>query len=169
MMQLRHPSRGPDASHGHAGYARRLAVAAAVIAGLSWAPRPAAAEDRPAAFISALGEQAPGVIHRPGLPLAGKAAYFRQPIRQNCDMSGILRFVLGPYWRVANPGERQEFSALLTQRLIHHYGRRLAQDGDGVFVASGSRTGPDGGDPQLLVIFEKAPDGRGPDHTVVMR
>ena len=57
MMQLSHPARGPEASHGRAGYARSLAVAAAVIAGLAWAPRPAAAEDRPAAFARSAGKR----------------------------------------------------------------------------------------------------------------
>jgi phospholipid transport system substrate-binding protein len=144
MIKLVASSRPAVAGRGRAGYARSLAVAAAVIAGLSWAPRPAAAEDAPAAFIGALGNQALAVIRRPDLPLSGKAGWFRQLVQQDFDMTGISRFVLGPYWRVANPGERQEFSELLTQRLIRLYGRRLAQAGDGDFVVSGSRTGPDG-------------------------
>jgi ABC-type transporter MlaC component len=52
--------------------------------------------------------------------------------------------VLGPYWRAASLGERQEFSDLLTQRLIDVYGRRLAQAGNRNFIISGSRTDPDG-------------------------
>jgi phospholipid transport system substrate-binding protein len=115
-----------------------------VIAGLFWAPRPAAADDAPTAFIGSLGQQALAVIHRPDLSVDGKAAYFRQLLRQDFDLTGISRFVLGPYWRVASPGERQEFSDLLAQRLIDVYGRRLAQAGNGNFVVSGSRTAPDG-------------------------
>src|ERR1700722_1549176 len=132
------------ASRGCAGYGRRLIVAVAVIAGLSWAPRPAAAEDAPTAFIGSPGQPALAGVHRPHLSVDGKAAYFRQLLRQDFDLTGISRFVLGPYWRVASPGERQEFSDLLVQRLIDVYGRRLAQAGNGNFVVSGSRTAPDG-------------------------
>jgi phospholipid transport system substrate-binding protein len=115
-----------------------------VIAGLFWAPRPAAADHAPTAFIGSLGQQVLAVIHRPDLPVDGKAAYFRQLLRQDFDLTGISRFVLGPYWRVASPGERQEFSDLLTQQIIDVYDRRLAQAGDGNFVVSGSRTDPGG-------------------------
>lgn len=143
MVPISHASRGAGQSRAR-GYARSLVVAA-VIAGLSWTPRPAAAKDVPAAFIGSLGDQALSVIRRPDLSLSGKAAYFRQMILQDFDMPGIARFVLGPYWRVASPGEQREFCDLLTQRLIRVYGRRLAQAGDGDFVVSGSRNEPDGG------------------------
>jgi phospholipid transport system substrate-binding protein len=73
--------------------------------------------DAPTAFIGSLGQQVLAVIHRPDLPVDGKAAYFRQLLRQDFDLTGISRFVLGPYWRVASPGERQEFSDLLTQQI----------------------------------------------------
>src|SRR6202034_212722 len=133
-----------DASHGCAGYARSLTVAVAVVAGLSWAPRPAAADDAPTAFIGSLGQQVLAVVHRPDIAVDGKTAYFRQLLRQDFDLTGISRFVLGPYWRAASPGERQEFSDLLTQRIIDVHGRRLAQAGDGNFVVSGSRADPGG-------------------------
>jgi hypothetical protein len=71
--------------------------------------------------VGSLGQQALAVIHRPDLPVDGKAAYFRQPLRQDFDLTAISRFVLGPYSRVASPGERQEFADLLTQRLIDVY------------------------------------------------
>jgi phospholipid transport system substrate-binding protein len=144
MMQLVHLSRAATASRGHAGYARSLTVAIAMVAGLSWAPRPAAADDAPSAFIGSLGQQALAVIHRPDIAVDGKTAYFRQLLRQDFDMTGMSQFVLGPYWRIASPVERQEFSDLLTQRIVDVYGRRLAQAGDGNFVVNGSRTGPDG-------------------------
>lgn len=144
MMPPTHSSR-PAASRGHAGYARGFIVAVAVIAGLSWQPHPAAADDAPSAFIGSLGRQALAVIHRPDITVDGKAAYFRQLLQQDFDLTGISRFVLGPYWRVASPGEQQEFSDLLAQRIVDVYGRRLAQAGDGQFVVSASRTAPDGG------------------------
>jgi phospholipid transport system substrate-binding protein len=144
MMQLVHSPRWATTRRGHTGYAKSLTVAVAMVAGLSWASPPAAAEDAPSAFIGSLGQQALAVIHRPDIAVDGKTAYFRQLLRQDFDMTGMSRFVLGPYWRVANPSERQEFSDLLTQRIVDVYGRRLAQAGDGKFVVSGSRTDPGG-------------------------
>jgi phospholipid transport system substrate-binding protein len=144
MMQLIHPSHRAGASRACAGHAGSLTLAVAVIVGLLWAPRPAVADDTPSAFIGSLGRQALAVIHRPDIAVDGKAAYFRQLLQQDFDLSGISRFVLGPYWRVASPGERQEFSALLTQRIVDVYGRRLAQAGNGNFVVTGSRTDASG-------------------------
>lgn len=37
---------------------------------------------------------------------------FRQVIHQDFDLTGISRFVLGPYWRVASPAERRQFRRL---------------------------------------------------------
>ena len=120
-----------------------LAVALAVSAGLAAAPRSAAAEDAPTAFLRALGNQAVAVIHS-AMPLVWKADYFERMVRQDFDLTDVCRFVLGPYWRLASPAERQEFSDGFVDRLVHFYGRRLAQSGDGNFVVTGSRTAPGG-------------------------
>ena len=40
------------------------------------------------------------------MPLAEKAAYFRQMIHRDFDLTGICRLVLGHYWRIASPAER---------------------------------------------------------------
>jgi phospholipid transport system substrate-binding protein len=117
--------------------------ALAVIAGVAAPPRPAAADDAPVAFIRDLGVQALAVI-RSDMRLVGKAAYFSQMVRQDFDLNGICRFVLGPYWRIASPAERHEFCELFADDLVRFYGRRLAQAGGGSFVVTGSRTIPDG-------------------------
>jgi phospholipid transport system substrate-binding protein len=144
MTQLIHSPHRAVMSRGRAGYVKGLTAAVALIAVMSWASRPAVADDAPTAFINSLGQQALAVIHRPDIPIDGKASYFRRMLRQDFDMTGISRFVLGPYWRIATPGEQQEFSALLTERIIDVYGQRLAQAGDGNFVVRGSRTDPGG-------------------------
>jgi phospholipid transport system substrate-binding protein len=65
-------------------------------------------------------------------------------IDRDFDLTGICRLVLGPYWRVASPAEQQQFRSLFADRLVHFYGRQLAESGDGNFVVTGSRTVPDG-------------------------
>jgi phospholipid transport system substrate-binding protein len=133
----------PAASTGLAVLAKGFVLALTVIAGLSVAPRPAAADEAPIAFIRTLGTQAVSVI-RSAMPLPNKAYYFDQMVRQDFDLTGISRFVLGPYWRLASPAERQEFCEDFADRLVRIYGRQLAQSGDGDFVVTGSRTAPDG-------------------------
>jgi phospholipid transport system substrate-binding protein len=133
----------PTASTGFALIAKGFVLALAVVAGVSGAPRPAAADEVSTAFIRALGDQAVSMI-RSDTPLTTKAAYFDQMIRQDFDLTGISRFVLGPYWRVANPAERREFRKAFADRLVRVYGRQLAQSGGGDFVVTASRTAPDG-------------------------
>ncbi len=123
--------------------AKSLALALAVIGGVSGAPRPAAADEVPVAFIRTLGAQAVSVI-RSSMPLFEKAAYFDQMVRQDFDLTGICRFVLGPYWRVSSPAERQQFCDGFADRMVRFYGRQLAQSGDGDFIVTGSRTDPAG-------------------------
>jgi phospholipid transport system substrate-binding protein len=123
--------------------AKGFVLALAVVTGLSAAPRPAAADEAPVAFIRALGIQAVSVM-RSDMPLPNKAYYFDQMVRQDFDLTGIARFVLGPYWRVASPAERREFCDGFAARLVRIYGERLAQTGDGDFVVTGSRAGADG-------------------------
>jgi phospholipid transport system substrate-binding protein len=83
------------------------------------------------------------VIRSP-MPLGAKADYFSRMLRQDFDLTGICRFVLGPYWRVASPTEQQQFCDAFAGRLVRFYGEQLAQTGDGDFVVTGSRTEPDG-------------------------
>jgi phospholipid transport system substrate-binding protein len=124
-------------------FARDLLLALIVVAGGLAASPPAAADEAPVAFIRALGAQALSVI-RSDTPPVEKAAYFRQMIHQDFDLTGMCRFVLGPDWRIASPAERRQFRSLFTDRLVRIYGRQLAESRDGDFVVTGSRTGPSG-------------------------
>jgi phospholipid transport system substrate-binding protein len=125
-------------------FVRLLAFALVVTTGISAAPSDAAVEDTPMAFIRALGAQALAVIHRHDLTPPSKMSYFDTLVRRDFDLPGISRFVLGPYWRVASPAQRQEFADLFTGRMIDMYGRRLMEAGNGDFVVTRSRTNPGG-------------------------
>jgi phospholipid transport system substrate-binding protein len=123
--------------------AKGFVLILAVIVGLSAAPAPATADGAPIDFIRALGDQAVSVL-RSNMPLTTKATYFDQMVRQDFDLTGISRFALGPYWRVASPAERQQFCDGFADRLVRIYGRQLAQSGDGDFAVTGSRADSDG-------------------------
>jgi hypothetical protein len=100
-------------------FARGLLLAFIVVAGGLAESPPAAADEAPVAFIRALGTQALSVIRSDTLPVE-KAAYFRQMIHQDFDLTGMCRFVLGPDWRIASPAERRQFRSLFTDRLVRH-------------------------------------------------
>jgi hypothetical protein len=93
-------------------FASGLLLALIVVAGGLAESRPAAADEAPVAFIRTLGAQALSVI-RSDTPPVEKAVYFRQMIHQDFNLTGICRFVLGPYWRIASPAERRQFRSLL--------------------------------------------------------
>src|SRR5271154_3074734 len=121
--------------------AKGLALALAVIAGVSGAPRPAAADEVPVAFIRTLGAQAVSVI-RSSMPLFEKGAYFEQMVRQDFDLTGICRFVLGPYWRVSSPVERQQFCDGFADRLVCFFWPPPPPPGGGGFFLTRTRTQP---------------------------
>jgi phospholipid transport system substrate-binding protein len=146
----------PAVSIGLGKRAKGLALAVAVIAGFSAGVRPAAADEAPVAFIRTLGTQAVSVIRSP-TPLFEKAAYFDQLVRQDFDLTGLCRFVLGPYWRISSPAERQQFCNGFADRMVRFYGRQLAQSGDGDFVVTGSRTDPDGVAVTSQIVRPQAP------------
>jgi phospholipid transport system substrate-binding protein len=133
----------PVVSAAFARFVKGFALALAVIAGISAAPRPVAAGQTPAEFISVIGADVLQEM-RADVPLAQKEDYFRQMLRQDADLDGISRFVLGPYWRIASAEQRQEFEKLFEDYLIRSDGPLLVQHSGGTFRVTGSRTNPAG-------------------------
>ena len=133
----------PGLSAAPAPFIKGFALALAVIAGVSAAPRPAAAGQTPAEFVSIVGTDVLAEM-RSYAPLEQKSAYFRQMLRQDADLDGISRFVLGPYWRSASAEQQQEFRSLFEDYLIRTDGPLLAQYSGGTFQVTGSRTDPGG-------------------------
>jgi phospholipid transport system substrate-binding protein len=118
------------------------ALALAVIAGVSAATRPVAAET-PAEFISVLGADVLQEM-RADVPLTQKEDYFGRMLRLDADLDGICRFTLGPYWRVSSAEQQQEFRNLFEDYLIRSDGPLLAKYSGGTFRVTGSRTDPAG-------------------------
>ena len=121
---------------------KSFALALTLIAGVSVAARPVAAET-PAEFIRVLGADVLQEM-RADVPLAQKEDYFGQMLRQDADLDGISRFILGPYWRIASPEQQQEFRKLFEDYLIRTDGPLLAKYSGGTFRVTGSRTDPAG-------------------------
>jgi phospholipid transport system substrate-binding protein len=126
-----------------AKFMRGFALALAVIAGISAASGPVAADETPAEFISVIGADVLQEM-RSSASLDQKEAYFRQMLRQDADLAGVSRFVLGPYWRIASVEQQQEFRKLFEDYLIRSDGPLLAKYSGGTFRVTGSRTDPAG-------------------------
>ena len=118
-------------------------VAIAVITDAA-APSLAAAADETAAEFIRSGASEVFAEMRSAASLDEKEAYFRRLLRQDFDMDGISRFVLGPYWRTASREQQEEFRVLLEKHIMLSHGRRLAEAGGGDFRVTGSRTDPNG-------------------------
>jgi phospholipid transport system substrate-binding protein len=105
---------------------------------------PAKAGMDPAVFINNLGHQFEMVTSNtsPEQKLAG----FRELLREDFDVPGLGRFVLGRFWRIFTPSEQQEFLGLFENYVVLSYSERLleyAGDGGGLRV-TGSLSHPDG-------------------------
>jgi phospholipid transport system substrate-binding protein len=75
-----------------------------------------------------------------------KLAGFRELFREEFDISGLSRFILGRFWALFTPSEQQEFLGLFENFVVLTYSARLLEyaDGGGGLRAIGSRPEPDG-------------------------
>jgi len=117
---------------------RSVAIGALVLTILCFAvPRQASAQDA-RAFVGTLGREAIEVLG-PHIPPAQRLARFRELFRNDFDIPGIGRFVLGRYWRIATPQEQQEFLGLFQEYIVRAYSTRLSAYGGEPFRVTGSR------------------------------
>ncbi len=104
---------------------------------------PAAAAADPAAMITNLGHRALEVLGK-GAPQSERVARFRELLREDFDVPGIGRFVLGRYWNAATEEQRAEFIKLFEDYVAMAYATRLAEYTGETFKVTGSRPDADG-------------------------
>ena len=109
-----------------------------LMAGVLAAHPPAAAAADPTALISNLGSQALAVLGK-GTNEPQRVARFRELLREDFDVPGIARFVLGRYWNTATEEQRAEFTKLFEEYIAMAYATRLAQYTGETFKVTGSR------------------------------
>jgi phospholipid transport system substrate-binding protein len=105
-------------------------------------PVAAAAVD-PTALISNLGSRALEVLGK-GTSEPQRVARFRELLREDFDVPGIARFVLGRYWNTATEEQRAEFVKLFEEYIARAYATRLAEYAGEQFKVTGSRLDGDG-------------------------
>ena len=104
---------------------------------------PAAAAADPTALISNLGTRALEVLGKNTTP-SQRVDRFRQLLREDFDVPGIARFVLGRYWNIATEQQRAEFVKLFEDYIALAYSTRLAEYTGETFKVVGSRPDADG-------------------------
>jgi phospholipid transport system substrate-binding protein len=97
----------------------------------------------PAAMISNLGSRALEVLGKDATQ-SQRIARFRQLLREDFDVPGIARFVLGRYWNTATEAQRSEFTKLFEEYVAVAYATRLALYSGETFKVTGSRPEADG-------------------------
>ena len=118
---------------------RRTVLASfALILGAFAAPAILAAAD-PAAIINQLGNRALEVLGKDATP-AQRVARFHELFREDFDVPGIARFVLGRYWKTATPEQQQEFVKLFEDYIALVYSNQLAAYSGETLRVTGSRT-----------------------------
>ena len=135
-----------------------LATAVVLIAGVALPSIGTAAGTDPATFINNLGNQLRAVTSYPSPER--KLARFRDLFREDFDVPGLGRFVLGRFWPIFTPSEQQEFLGLFENLVLLTYSKRLLEyaDGSNGPRETGSRLDQDG-----AVVFSEI--SRGPlDH-----
>jgi phospholipid transport system substrate-binding protein len=118
-----------------------LTAAFVVLAGAPGISVAAAAD--PTALVSSLGTRALEVLGK-GAPQSQRVARFRELLREDFDVPGIARFVLGRYWNIATEEQRAEFVKLFEEYIAVAYATRLAEYTGETFKVTGSRPDADG-------------------------
>jgi phospholipid transport system substrate-binding protein len=101
----------------------------------------AAAE--PAAVINNLGNRALEVLGKNATP-AQRATRFHELFREDFDVPGIARFVLGRYWKTATPEQQEEFVKLFEDYIALVYSSQLAAYSGETLKVTGSRPEAEG-------------------------
>ena len=118
---------------------RRTVLAGFImIVGAFGAPAILAAAD-PAAVINNLGNRALEVLGKNATP-AQRVARFHELFREDFDVPGLARFVLGRYWKTATPEEQTEFVKLFEDYIALVYSNQLAAYSGETLKVTGSRT-----------------------------
>ncbi len=86
--------------------------------------KPAAVPEA-SAFISGLAKDAVAQLSDKSMTLDVRLQRFRELLATGFDVPGIARFVLGRYWRVAPPEERDEYVKLFQDYIVQIYATRF--------------------------------------------
>lgn len=150
-------------------FVRILAVLLAVL----MAPTAGRAGDAAAeGFIVKLADRALDLVTDRSKSMADKRARFDELLADTFDMEGIGRFLLGRYWRAAEPDVQKDYLKAFTESIVYTYtarfdeysGQKLKVDNsreDGQFTLVNSRIVDPKGGPDVRVEWRLIRQGDG--------
>ena len=137
-------------------YRRTFIVSAAVTAG----GFPAFAQDwktDPTKFIGQFAKTGIVDILEAKISKAEKAARFRVLFKQYFDIPAIARFVLGRYWKAAQPAEQEKFMTVFEDVIVYTWNRRFSEyNGQSLQVDAAAPDGDDGALVTSRIVGAKA-------------
>ncbi|EKE77353.1 MULTISPECIES: phospholipid-binding protein MlaC [Oceanibaculum] len=123
---------------------RTTVLAVFMAIGLSAGTALADGVDAAKGFIQTLGDKAVSTIAATQQDEEARLRQFRSLLNDNFDVPGIGRFVLGRYWRVATPEQRDEYLKLFEESIIRTYARRFSDySGETIAVEKARKDGED--------------------------
>ena len=123
---------------------RTMVLAVIMTIGMSAGVALADGVDAAKGFIQKLGDKAVSTIAATQQDEDERLRQFRSLLNENFDVPGIGRFVLGRYWRIATPDQRNEYLKLFEESIIRTYARRFSDySGETVSVDKARRDGED--------------------------
>ncbi len=142
-------------SLGRAGAAMCLAAVLAVATAAARADN-----DGARIFIEGLAERAVAALTEPNVARAERERRARTLLTDNFAVPTIGQWVLGRYWRVATPEERQEYMKLFEELIVVTYVNRFNQYSGEKLVVTRTTNSDEGGD--VIVYSEIARPGGAP-------
>lgn len=116
-----------------------IALFLAVFASMA-SPAQAATEKQAAAYISAMGDKAIGIIKNQSTTKREKAQALEQIFNDSVDFPWVARFVMGRYWREASEEQRARYIGLYQKFLVLHYASLFSEYTGGAYKLLYSRS-----------------------------
>lgn len=147
--------------------ARIFAIVLLVVATSGFARAEASS---PNGFIEKLADWALELVTDRTSSMSAKRSSFDKLLAETFDMEGIGRFLLGRYWRLATPEEREAYLKAFNESIVYTYtarfdeyqGQKLVVDGsreDGQFTIVSTRIVDPKGTPDVKVDWRVIPQG----------
>jgi phospholipid transport system substrate-binding protein len=95
-------------------------------------------------YIDSLGEAAISSLTGSTLSETEREDRFRSLLESHFNLSGICKFVLARYWKVASDTERTDFQRLFETLLVQSYAKKFAEYAGERFKVSGGHANDDG-------------------------
>ncbi|MEQ8398219.1 ABC transporter substrate-binding protein [Thalassobaculum sp.] len=119
----------------------------------------------PDAFIGKLADRALALVTDRTTDMPAKRESFDRLLSETFDMEGIGRFLLGRYWRLATPEEREAYLKAFNESIVYTYTARFDEYSGQKLVVDNSRE-----DGQFTMVASRIVDPKGtPDVRVDWR